>query len=263
MEYLHVVYYTNYDVFHSLYDNLIQFFTELNKTLNACNMPIHGEFKLHKGKLTPVELNPLRFSSDGFADLSYHAFGFNPFLCFAQNCSPDWKKVWQGREEKVHAFYLGYNGSDLDTSKVRPDLRNFRRLFSNILADTAMNYQSTLAFSVMYIEETSLDRIHELLEIEFNEYFVGLEQYSVKSFMELYREGTEMNLSPDEYLWEMGDAGDHLVLILQGELDVFLPGDWEEILLGTYVSVLLWEKCLPLTGCRAQLQSVHRHKQKC
>ena len=234
MEYLHVVYYTSYDVFHLLYDNLIQFFTELNKMLNACNIPIHGEFKLHKGKLTPVELNPLRFGSDGFADLSYHAFGFNPFLCFAQNCSPDWGKVWQGREEKVYAFYLGYNGSDLDTSKVRPDLRNFRRLFSNILADTAMNYQSTLAFSVMYIEENSLDRIHELLEIEFNEYFVGLEQYSKKSYMELYRAGTEMNLSPGEYLWDMGDAGDHLILILQGELDVFLPSEWEEILLGTY-----------------------------
>jgi len=234
LEYLHVVYYTNYDGFHLLYDNLIRFFTQLNETLHARNMPIHGEFKLHKGKLTPVELNPLRFGSDGFADLSYHAFGFNPFLCFANNCSPDWDKVWQGREKKVYAFYLGYNGSNLDISKYRPDFRNFRRLFSNILADNAMNYQSTLAFSVMYIEENSLDRIQELLEIEFNEYFVGLEQYSKKSYKELYRAGTEMNLSPGTYLWNMGDAGDYLVLILQGELDVFLPGDEEEISLGCY-----------------------------
>jgi len=234
MEYLHVVYYTSYDVFHLLYNDLIRFFSTLNKTLKARNMPIHGEFKLHKGKLTPVELNPLRFGSDGFADLSYHAFGFNPFLCFTQNCAPDWDKVWQGREEKVYAFYLGYNGSDLDTNKYRPDLRNFRKLFSNILADNAMNYQNTLAFSVMYIEENNLDRIHELLEVEFNEYFVGLDQYSKKSYLELYRAGTEIKLSPGEYLWNMGDAGDYLVLILQGELEVFLPTEYEDILLGTY-----------------------------
>ena len=234
LEYLHVVYYTSYDVFHLLYDNLIQFFTQLNETLHATNMPIHGEFKLHKGRLTPVELNPLRFGSDGFADLSFHAFGFNPFLFFASNCSPDWEKLWKGREEKVYAFYLGYNGSDLDTSKYRPDTRNFRRLFSNILADTAMNYQSTLAFSVMYIEENSPDRINELLEIEFNEYFVGLEQYSNKSYAELYRAGTEMNLAPGQYLWGMGDAGDYLVLILQGELDVLLPAEDDDIMLGTY-----------------------------
>jgi len=234
MEYLHVVYYTSFDVFHLLYNDLIRFFSTLNKTLNARNMPIHGEFKLHRGKLTPVELNPLRFGSDGFADLSYHAFGFNPFLCFAQNCAPDWDKVWQGRKEKVYAFYLGYNGSNLDTNKCRPDLRNFRKLFSNILADNAMNYQSTLAFSVMYIEENNLDRIHELLEVEFNEYFVGLDQYSKKSYIELYRAGTEIKLSPGEYLWNMGDAGDYLVLILQGELEVFLPTENEDIMLGTY-----------------------------
>ena len=234
LEYLHVVYYTSYDVFHLLYDNLVQFFTQLNGTLHAKNMPIHGEFKLHKGKLTPVELNPLRFGSDGFADLSFHAFGFNPFLCFANNCSPDWEMVWRGREEKVYAFYLGYNGSDLDTRKYRPDFRNFRNLFSNILADTAMNYQSTLAFSVMYIEENSLDRINELLEVEFNEYFVGLDQYSKKSYLELYRSGTEMNLTPGTNLWEMDDAGDYLVLVLQGELEVFLPTEDEDILLGTF-----------------------------
>ncbi len=234
LEYLHVVYYTSYDVFHRLHDNMIGFFTELNKTIHARNIPIHGEFKLHKGKLTPVELNPLRFGGDGFADLSYHAFGFNPFLCFAQGSAPDWETLWKGREGKVYAFYLGYNGTDLDTSKYRPDFRNFRRLFSHILADTAMNYQSTLAFSVMYIEENSLDRINELLEIEFNEYFVGQEQYSKKSYMELYRAGTEMNLAPGEMLWELNDAGDYLVLILQGELDVFLPTDGEDISLGTY-----------------------------
>ena len=234
LEYLHVVYYTSYDVFHKLYDNLFTFFTELNKTLDARNIPIHGEFKLHKGKLTPVELNPLRFGSDGFADLCFHAFGFNPFLCFAQNCAPDWDEVWEGREEKVYAFYLGYNGSDMDVSKYRPDFRNFRKLFSNILADTAMNYQSTLAFSVMYIEENSLDRINELLEVEFNEYFVGLEQYSKKSYMELYRAGAELQLAPGEILWDMNDAGDYLVLTLKGELEVFLPSDEGEIMLGTY-----------------------------
>jgi len=97
-----------------------------------------------------------------------------------------------------------------------------------------MNYQNTLAFSVMYIEENSLERINELLEVEFNEYFVGLEQYSKNSYMELYRAGVEMQLAPGEYLWNMNDAGDYLVLTLKGELVVFLPSEDGEITLGTY-----------------------------
>ena len=215
LDYLHVVYYTSYEVYRNLYPKFIEFFKALNQSLQARSIPIHGEFKLHKGKLTPIELNPLRFGSDGFADLSFHAFGFNPFLYFAENRAPDWEALWKGREEKIFAFYLGYNGSDLDTGRYRPDFRNFRRLFSNILSDMAMNYQDTLAFAVMYIEEDSLERIHELLGVEFNEYFVDLKQYSKKSYHELYRAGTEVKLTPGQILWKVDDPGDYLVLILQ------------------------------------------------
>ncbi len=234
LDYLHVVYYTSYEVYRDLYPKFIGFFKALNKSLQAHSLPIHGEFKLHKGQLTPIELNPLRFGSDGFADLSFHAFGFNPFLYFAENRAPDWEALWKGREKKIFAFYLGYNGSDLDTVHYRPDLRNFRRLFSHILSDTAMNYQDTLAFAVMYIEEDSLERIHELLGVEFNEYFVDLKQYSQKSYRELYRAGTEMKLAPGQILWNVDDPGDYLVLILQGELEIFLLDDRGEILLETY-----------------------------
>ena len=234
LDYLHVVYYTSYEVYRNLYPKFIAFFNELNRSLSARALPIHGEFKLHKGRLTPVELNPLRFGSDGFADLSFHAFGFNPFLCFAENRAPDWEALWKGREQKIFAFYLGYNGSDLDAGHYRPDFRNFRRLFSNILSDMAMNYQDTLAFAVMYIEEDSLERIHELLEVEFNEYFVDLKQYSKKSYQELYRAGTEIKLAPGQLLWKVDDPGDYLVLVLKGELEIFLPTDQGEILLETY-----------------------------
>ena len=234
LDYLHVVYYTSYEVYRNLYPKFLEFFNELNRSLHARSLPIHGEFKLHKGRLTPIELNPLRFGSDGFADLSFHAFGFNPFLYFAENRAPDWEALWKGREEKIFAFYLGYNGTDLDAGRYRPDFRNFRRLFSHILSDTAMNYQDTLAFAVMYIEEDSLERIHELLEVEFNEYFVDLKQYSQKSYQELYRAGAEMKLTPGQILWKVDDPGDFLVLILKGELEVFLPAGQGEILLETY-----------------------------
>lgn len=234
LDYLHVVYYTSHQVFQDLYPKFLEFFHALNRSLNARSIPIHGEFKLHKGRLTPIELNPLRFGSDGFCDLSFHAFGFNPFLYFAENRAPDWDALWKGREEKIFAFYLGYNGSDLDIGHYRPDFRNFRRLFSHILSDTAMNYQDTLAFAVMYIEEDSLERIHELLGVEFNEYFVDIKQYSQKSYLQLYRAGTEMKVTPGQLLWQVGDPGDYLVLILKGELEVLLPSGQGEILLETY-----------------------------
>lgn len=234
LEYLHTVYYTTHEMFFDLYPRLIEFFNHLNTVISARCMPIHAEFKLHKGKLTPIELNPLRYGSDGFADLSFYAFGFNPFIYFAENREPNWGELWKGREGKIYAFYLGYNGTDLDISSFRPDFRNFRKLFSHILSDMAMDYQRSLAFAVMYIEESNLARIHELLEVEFNEYFIDQKKYSNRTYTELYRSGSEMNLTAGQVLWKAGDPGDYLILILQGELDVFLPTDNGEVLLETY-----------------------------
>jgi ATP-grasp domain len=41
--------------------------------------PIHAELKLMKGELFPIEFNPMRFGGLGLGDLSYYAFGINPY----------------------------------------------------------------------------------------------------------------------------------------------------------------------------------------
>jgi CRP-like cAMP-binding protein len=43
-----------------------------------------------------------------------------------------------------------------------------------------------------------------------------------------------MKLTPGQILWQVDDPGDYLVLILKGELEVFLPAEQGEILLETY-----------------------------
>jgi len=232
LKYLHVLYYTSYQLYQKLHDRFIRFFTELNLLLKARSLPIHGEFKDHNGQFIPVELNPLRFGSDGFADLTFHAFGYNPFLGFAQNDAPDWEKLWSGKQDKFFAFFLGYNGTDIDMQNYRPDLRKFRQLFSKILTDNAMNYQKQLAFSVAYIEESSLEKIFGLLNVEFSDFFIHVKQYSRTTFHHLYQAGIKVQIAADETVWEKGDLGDYLLLLLAGEMEVFTNNKkGEEIIL--------------------------------
>ncbi len=232
--YLHVIYYTSYSIFQNFQSKFIEFFAALNKQLQARSFAIHGEFRLCNNKLVPIELNPLRFGSDCLCDLAFHAFGFNPFLCFAQNQQPDFHTLWKKKENKFFAFYLGYNGSALDINNHRPDFLNFRSLFSNILYDMPTDYRKALAFSVLFIEEHNLENIYKLLDVEFNDYFIGLKHYSKKSYRALYNIGIEVNLESGDLLWEANDSGDYLVLILQGELDVFIPSEQGEVHLETY-----------------------------
>src|SRR5262245_4671264 len=56
----------------------LDFFTRLNDSLGARSFPIHAELKLDGGRFMPIELNPMRYGGFGLADLTWHAFGFDP-----------------------------------------------------------------------------------------------------------------------------------------------------------------------------------------
>ncbi len=233
-EYLHVLYYTSHAFYDGLYQRFINFFTQLNRELQARSLTIHGEFKDHSNQLIPVELNPLRFGSDGFADLPYHAFGFNPFLAFAENRKPDWKTLWKAKQDHYFGYCLGYNGTNVDLQHYRPDLRKFRNLFTKILTDNAMNYQQQLAFSAVYVEETSLEKIFDLLNVDFEEFFVHVKQYSKTSFHELYQAGIKVHIDADQLVWRKDEPGDYLLLLLDGEMQVFIENNNNhEIILDT------------------------------
>ncbi len=231
-EYLDVIYYTSAEVFEKLYEPIIDFFTRLNQTLGARSLPIHAEFKYDQGHLTPVELNPLRYGSDGLHDLAYHAFGLNPFVCFARDIEPDWPALWRDKTDKFYAFYFAYNGTGLDMAAYRPHLSKFYGLFSKILSDFPLDYHRYLGFRVVFLEESSLDRIMELAQVEFKDYFINQLGPSEKFYRELREIGLELHREPDLTLWQQGDMGDFLLLVLEGSLEIYLqPAEGMEVLI--------------------------------
>lgn len=219
-DYLHMVYYTSAAIFDELYGPVVDFFTRLNMPLGAHALPIHAEFKYHRGRLVPIELNPLRFGGMGLCELAYHAFGVDPYHAFAQDRAPDWPALWRERGDKVYAFYLGYNGTGMDVARRRPHIGAFYRLFSRVLSDTVLDYRAQPAFAVVYIEEENVARIHDLLRVEFAEYFVRVGAYSAASQRALHRHGMEVRVVAGATLWRQGDRGDDVLLVLEGQLEV-------------------------------------------
>jgi hypothetical protein len=230
-EYLDVVYYTSAEIFAWLHDPVVEFFTQLNQTLGARVLPIHAEFKYDQGRLIPIELNPIRYGSDGLHDLAYHAFGLNPFVCFARDIEPDWPALWRDKKDKFYAFYFGYNGAGLDVALYRPHLSKFYGLFSKILSDFPLNYRDYLGFRVVFLEESSVERIMELVQVEFTDYFINQTGFTEKSYREFRQNGLELHRGPGTTLWQQGDLGDFLLLVLDGSLEVYLKSaDGGEVL---------------------------------
>jgi hypothetical protein len=173
--YLHMLYYSSREVFNLIYQPAMEFFAMLNDHLKVRAFPIHAEFKLNEGGLVPVELNPLRFGGAGLANLGFYAFGLNAYQCFVDDRRPDWERIWRKERDMAYGFFIAYNGAHIDVTTHTPDWDRLRTLFSQILVEVPFNYQKQLAFGVLYIAD-KVPALLELLQIEFDDYFVALEE---------------------------------------------------------------------------------------
>ena len=233
-DYLHALYYTSKPIFDALHDRLIDWFAYLNETLKARDFPIHAEFRVSEAGITPIELNPLRYGGDGLVDLSYHAFGINAYAAFFEGEPPDWPRVWDGREDKIYTWMMGYVGTQVDVASHRPNIGAFQSLFTNILSDTVLNYEAHLGFSVIYSEESDLAAVNELVNTDFKALFLGQEMFSEEALARLYRSGVMLHLVAGDRVWREGDVGDFLLLVTEGSLDVMHEAsDGPDVLLDT------------------------------
>lgn len=171
-EYFNVLYYTNHQIFDKLYDRIKQIFIELNKYLNIADFPIHAEFKLENDKLIPIEMNPLRYGGFGLADLTYHAFGFNPFNAFFQNIKPDWEEIWKKYKQHHFGWVLGYNGKDINTDTHTPDDDAYLKYLKETLHYVEIDHRTNPVFSLAYVKDDSEISLRRLLKTNFNEFFV-------------------------------------------------------------------------------------------
>lgn len=167
--YLHMIYYTSKEVFDKIYDKAITFFKKLNKILDVKNFVIHSEFKFDK-ELIPIELNSMRYGGMGLGNMIYHSIGLNPYEYFNLGKSPKWKEIWTKHNDSVYAFFIAYNGTNIDKSAYEPNLEKLRLNFTEILREEIFDYKKQLAFGVFCIKENK-QNINKLLEIEFNDYF--------------------------------------------------------------------------------------------
>lgn len=173
-DYLHMLYYTNKNIFEKVYDKAIEFFNKINKKLKLKNVTLHSEFKL-SDDLIPIEINAMRYGGMGLGNMIYHSLNINPYQHFQEEQSPDWKKIWEQYPDENFAFLIAYNGTHIDLNKQKPNFTKIESKFSKILNKTVFNYQKQLAFGVYTLKENS-ENIEKLLQIDFNDFFENIEK---------------------------------------------------------------------------------------
>jgi hypothetical protein len=150
--------------------NLAEFtdFTQkIGKLAGVKNFPVHIELRRDNDlTLLPIEVNPMRFG--GWCttpDMSFLAYGFNPYLYYYEQKKPNWPELLKGKEGKLYSIIVLDNSTGIDADEIISF--NYEKLlskFENPIELRKIDYKKYPVFGFLFTE-TRADNFIELRNI--------------------------------------------------------------------------------------------------
>lgn len=152
-------------------ENNLQEFTEFSNKIGQLadvkNFPAHIELRRNPdGTLFPIEINPVRFGGwCTTADLTYLAYGFNPYVYFYSQLKPDWPEILKGKAGKMYSIIILGNSTGIDSAMIRGfDYKKLLSEFENPLELRKFDFREYPIFGFLFTEtrkqnQIELDRI--------------------------------------------------------------------------------------------------------
>jgi hypothetical protein len=114
------VYITSKEIIERNLDEFTEFARKIAALANVKNFPVHIELRRNKnGSLLPIEVNPMRFGGwCTTADVSFLAYGLNPYLYYYLQKKPDWPEILNGKEGKLFSIIVLDNSTGVDTGEI-------------------------------------------------------------------------------------------------------------------------------------------------
>jgi hypothetical protein len=149
-------------------ENNIEEFTEfvgkIGKLAKVKNFPVHIELRRNsEGILLPIEVNPMRFGGwCTTADLTNHAFGFNPYLYYYDQKVPDWSEILKDKEGKLFSIVILDNSTGVKDDEIKSfDYDKLLSKFEKPLELRKIDIKKYPLFGFVFIE-TREDNFSEL-----------------------------------------------------------------------------------------------------
>ena len=151
------VYSTSEEIINRHKNRIREFLLEVGLKTNLKNFPAHIEVRIDKkGKLIPIEVNPLRFGGwCTTGDFSWYAYGFNSYEYFLNNKKPDWNEIFKSRKDKKYSLIVLDNISGLKENEI--DYFDYDKLlkdFENPLSVRKVDINEYHIFGFLFVETT-------------------------------------------------------------------------------------------------------------
>lgn len=171
------VYYTSKEIIESNYSNFLQLLKNIGSLTKVRNFAMHVEVrKTETGQIVPIEVNPMRFGGwCTTADITYYAYGINPYEYFFHSKKPDWENILKNKEDKLFSVIVLDNSSGINALEI--ESFNYELLvshFSKLLEIRKVDYMQYPVFGFLYVETNSatFSELERILTSNLREYII-------------------------------------------------------------------------------------------
>lgn len=158
------IYSTSKDIIQNNLEQFTTFMQEIGKLAQIKNFSVHVELRRNaKGILLPIEVNPMRFGGwCTTADLTYKAYGFNPYLYYYNQQKPDWKEILADKSDELYSIVVLDNSTGISTDKVKSfDYEKLVSKFEEVLEIRKIDFYKYPVFGFLFTK-TKKDNMKEL-----------------------------------------------------------------------------------------------------
>ena len=168
------VYLTSATIIRTWLDRFTDYLNEIGTRAGLTNFPAHVELRVDgDGHIMPIEVNPMRFAGWCVADLTFHAWGFNPYEYYLDGKTPDWTSILGEREGRVVGVVVADVAADVDCSAIKSvDYEAFTAKFSKPLELRRIDVHEYPVFAFLFaqVPEDDLSELRALLHSDLNEF---------------------------------------------------------------------------------------------
>jgi hypothetical protein len=169
------VYITSAEIIQENLEEFTEFTGKIGALSGIKNFPVHIELRrTDQGVLLPIEVNPMRFGGwCTTADVTFLAYGINPYLLYFQQGVPLWEEVLRGKEGKIFSIIVLNNSTGLQADEIASF--DYRKLLSGFedpleLRELDINRYPVFGFLFTETRKENFAELQRILESDLHEF---------------------------------------------------------------------------------------------
>jgi hypothetical protein len=168
------VYLTTPTIIRTWLDRFTEYLGKIGDRAGLRHFPAHVELRVDAdGRIVPIEVNPMRFAGWCVADLTFHAWGFNPYVYYLEGKTPDWETILAEREGQAVGVLVADVAGDVDCASITSvDYEAFTARFSDPLELRRIDVREYPVFAFLFarVPENDLSEFRALLHSDLKEF---------------------------------------------------------------------------------------------